>query len=179
MMDESSGKGKLVDQSTKALIVNPLFEKNSNEQIEGVDEATVIEFRGRNSKTAVEKRLDRVMGNSLWHTRFSQATLTNLVAPVSDHNPILDLDILSHLHATGETLQTWGEKADSKFRLAKKELERQIKFLQSDWSSAGKASYRRAREELSGLLVQEDTFWRQRAKIFRLRDGNLNIRFFH
>lgn len=29
------------------------------------------------------------------------------------------------------------------------------------------------------LLVQEDSFWRQRAKSFWLRDGDLNTRFFH
>lgn len=29
------------------------------------------------------------MGNPAWHARFLQASLLNLVAPVSDHNPIL------------------------------------------------------------------------------------------
>lgn len=46
-------------------------------------------FRGRGTANAVEERLDRAMGNPAWHDRFNRASLQNLVAPVSDHNPIL------------------------------------------------------------------------------------------
>ncbi|CAN1826510.1 hypothetical protein LINPERHAP1_LOCUS31582 [Linum perenne] len=37
----------------------------------------------------VEERLDRAMANREWHDRYQDATLTNLVAPISDHTPIL------------------------------------------------------------------------------------------
>ncbi|KAL8554174.1 hypothetical protein ACS0TY_002405 [Phlomoides rotata] len=46
-------------------------------------------FRGRGSSHLVEERLDRAMGTPSWHDRFPQACLINLVAPVSDHNPVL------------------------------------------------------------------------------------------
>lgn len=32
---------------------------------------------------------------------------------------------------------------------------------------------------LSTLLAQEDAFWKQRAKVYWLRDGDTNSRFFH
>lgn len=48
--------------------------------------------RGRESGNLVEQRLDRAMGNPEWHALFPRATLNNLIAPTSDHNPIL-LDI--------------------------------------------------------------------------------------
>lgn len=175
-------------------------------------------FRGQDPATSVEQRLDRAMGTPTWHSRFSRATLTNLVAPTSDHNPILldtspvairrrrrdfkfenrwlyegefktvvrrswggfhDLDFLTRLNATGETLMLWGNKADAKFRVEKLELENVIGNLQGDFSSHGRAAYREAKCALGRLLVQEETFWRQRAKIFWLRDGDVNSRFFH
>ncbi|KAL8553964.1 hypothetical protein ACS0TY_002281 [Phlomoides rotata] len=46
-------------------------------------------FRGQDLDNAVEERLDHAMGNPGWHTRFLMAVLHNLVAPVSNHNPIL------------------------------------------------------------------------------------------
>lgn len=33
--------------------------------------------------------------------------------------------------------------------------------------------------KLSSLLQQENAFWRQRAKVFWLKDGDLNTKFFH
>lgn len=38
---------------------------------------------------AVEERLDRALANNAWFTLFPNANLENLVAPVSDHYPIL------------------------------------------------------------------------------------------
>jgi hypothetical protein len=35
------------------------------------------------------------------------------------------------------------------------------------------------RKRMAHLLVQEDTYWRQRAKTHWLRDGDLNTKFFH
>ena len=32
---------------------------------------------------------------------------------------------------------------------------------------------------MTQLLIQEDAFWRQRAKVHWLRDGDLNTKFFH
>ncbi|KAL8543303.1 hypothetical protein ACS0TY_004011 [Phlomoides rotata] len=46
-------------------------------------------FSSRGSPNAVEERLDRVMVNPVWHDQFPEAFLLNLVAPISDHNPIM------------------------------------------------------------------------------------------
>ncbi|KAL8547253.1 hypothetical protein ACS0TY_006828 [Phlomoides rotata] len=45
--------------------------------------------RGRGSPNFVEERLDRAMGNYVWHGKIPHAKLLNLVAIVSDHTPIL------------------------------------------------------------------------------------------
>lgn len=35
------------------------------------------------------------------------------------------------------------------------------------------------RSKLDSLLAQEERFWRQRAKVFWMRDGDMNTKFFH
>lgn len=45
----------------------------------------------------VEERLDRAMANQKWFSLFPQATLLNLVAPISDHTPIfLQAELILH-----------------------------------------------------------------------------------
>lgn len=167
---------------------------------------------------AVEERLDRAMANPAWHLKFPNATLHCLVAPVSDHHPILlstensigvykkrrfkfenrwlweagfkevvskcwrgfnDLNLCDKLDATTETLEIWGNKADSLFRTRKKELENNINHFQGSSLPVENERYKKAREELSDLLIQEEVYWRQRAKTFWLKEGDLNTRFFH
>ncbi|KAL8474361.1 hypothetical protein ACS0TY_030994 [Phlomoides rotata] len=45
--------------------------------------------RGRGTPCFVEERLDRAMGNSLWHDLYPDAKLFNLVSPISDHSAIV------------------------------------------------------------------------------------------
>ncbi|CAN0920895.1 hypothetical protein LINGRAHAP2_LOCUS32319 [Linum grandiflorum] len=50
--------------------------------------------RAKGKPHGVESRLDRAMVNVNWVEQFPQGTLRNLVAPVSDHSPILLLTTL-------------------------------------------------------------------------------------
>ncbi|KAL8512649.1 hypothetical protein ACS0TY_018950 [Phlomoides rotata] len=50
--------------------------------------------RCRGSPRFVEERLDRAIGNAFWHEMFPRSRLFSLVAPTSDHYPILlDMDL--------------------------------------------------------------------------------------
>lgn len=46
-------------------------------------------FRGKGSVNAIEEWLDRAMVTSSWKQLFPNARLHNLVAPISNHSPIL------------------------------------------------------------------------------------------
>lgn len=50
-----------------------------------------MSMMGITSESLIEERLDRAMANSSWHLRFPNATLTNQVAPISDHTPIVSI----------------------------------------------------------------------------------------
>lgn len=90
-----------------------------------------------------------------------------------------DLNVCDKLLAIAETLYTWGNRMDSEFRVWKKELENVISRYQGSANSSDANRYKEARVELNQLYVQEEIYWKQRAKLFWLTKGDLNTRFFH
>ncbi|CAJ2652404.1 unnamed protein product [Trifolium pratense] len=176
-------------------------------------------FKSLGTPRAVEERLDRALANEAWFQLFPNAKLENLVAPASDHYPILldrdpiirscrarrkfkfenawcietELDdvvhrswlstlerpIMPRLEVCAEDLSQWSKNHCHNF---KKEIEDCRKKLQQarDQGSVSNANYVNAlRKRMTHLLVQDDLFWRQRAKNHWYRDGDLNTRFFH
>ena len=173
-------------------------------------------FKSLGSDRAVEERLDRALGNEAWYQIFPNATLDNLVAPVSDHYPILlnripivrptrgtntfrfenawrmepslrdvvhscwqqynEGDIVSKLEGCAEDLKHWSKTHCNKLKIDIEECRRDlIRFR----GSSDMVFYEGLQRRMTHLLVQEDLYWRQRAKIHWYKDGDLNTKFFH
>ncbi|PNX87709.1 endonuclease/exonuclease/phosphatase family protein, partial [Trifolium pratense] len=176
-------------------------------------------FKSLGTPRAVEERLDRALANEDWFHMFPNAKLENLVAPASDHYPILldrdpivrlgrphhkfkfenawrlesELDevvhrcwnnysdklIMPRLEACAEELSLWSRNHCHNL---KKEIEECRKKLLQVREQGGEnnANYVGAlQKRMTHLLVQDDMFWRQRAKTHWYKDGDLNTRFFH
>lgn len=65
--------------------------------------------------------------------------------------------VLNRLQATAETLSLWGRKADSEFRLRKKELEHTIESCQARGGNLDIEKLKDSRVELGKLLIQEES----------------------
>ncbi|XP_074347681.1 uncharacterized protein LOC141686552 [Apium graveolens] len=105
--------------------------------------------RGRGTNAWVREKLDRGFANAGWLAKFPANNLKVVHAPVSDHEPIV-LDLLS----------TEISKKEWRFRFEN------IWLKEPDFV-----------KEVSEIW--EEIYWKQRAKLFWLREGDDNTRFFH
>lgn len=72
------------------------------------------------------------------------------------------------------SLRTYNINKDTKIQIFFKKLEGIRNHV-----SVNANHYEALRRRLDTLLVKDDLFWKQRAKTFWYRDGDLNTRFFH
>lgn len=89
------------------------------------------------------------------------------------------MDIVAKLHACTRELSVWGKSLKSNYRDAINECKRNLEELRSRSNEEGARLFNAKREVLTNLLVQEDHFWRHRAKVHWLKNGDLNTQFFH
>lgn len=174
--------------------------------------------RGRGTEAAVEERLDRAFGCPDWLTKFPNVTLTNLIAPTSDHSPILlklegemrhigahkfrfenqwlreegfsDLvpeiwnsflhqEITHKLEGTADDLVKWARGVKMKAKEEKNKLEKEVEWLQQHSDRDSLLKLTEARKKLGSILLNEEIYWKQRAKTFWMKKGDKNTRFFH
>lgn len=73
----------------------------------------------------------------------------------------------------------WGNKFFHKFREKVKQQKEVLNKLVSIVDEIGVKEYYEERTKLNELLLQEEMYWKQRAKHLWLKDGDANTRFFH
>lgn len=73
----------------------------------------------------------------------------------------------------------WGRKLRARYRDDIKQCRHDIELLQGSTLVASVNELKDKRNKLSSLLAQEETFWKQHAKVYWLRDGDTNTKFLH
>lgn len=128
----------------------------------------LIEVREkRPKKKNKKKKKKRLCFHELW---LRDEDCKKIVEVNWSISPDQDLDpfskICCKINKTREALMVW-----SKAHLAH--------FFDTSYSTAPIENRVRLEEKLNALLYQEQDFWKQRAKVFWLTDGDLNTSFFH
>ncbi|KAL8156575.1 hypothetical protein AgCh_001610 [Apium graveolens] len=92
---------------------------------------------------------------------------------------ISPVQLLSKLSAISVFMEKWGKEFFNKFR-EKIKRQKEVIQLYDDCSNAEVTEkYFQESQKLNELLVQEEFYWKQRAKAFWLADGDSNSKFFH
>ena len=73
----------------------------------------------------------------------------------------------------------WGRNFFHKFRNKIKKKKEEFAMLVNCEDEEGVRKYFEASTQLNDLLLQEELYWKQRAKAFWLEDGDSNTKFFH
>ena len=78
-----------------------------------------------------------------------------------------------------EYLSAWIFKLSKRFRKGISECKSKLVALYEVDNANVSTQIKEVKDLMLKLLAQEDTFWKQRAKCFWLRDGDSNSKFFH
>lgn len=90
-----------------------------------------------------------------------------------------DSGLCSRTRACGEKLDSWGCRIRSRTTVVISKWCSRFELLHRIQSPSVEAESRDLRTKINQKLVQEEAYWRQRAKTHCLKDGDSNMQFFH
>lgn len=104
----------------------------------------------------------------------------NFVAEVKDFwKTIPPVHLLPKLFEVSSYMARWGRDFFHKFKEKIKEQKSTMERLADKEDSISVQQFLEAKEKLNVLFDQEESYWKQRAKLFWLAEGDGNTKFFH
>jgi hypothetical protein len=88
-------------------------------------------------------------------------------------------DIVTRTGRCAEKLKWWGRRKRMRFKQEVAECSEEMDRLRGCHDPTNSDRFLEVQQKHARLLVQEEAYWRQRAKMHWLKEGDLNTKFFH
>ncbi|KAK9931693.1 hypothetical protein M0R45_018961 [Rubus argutus] len=134
-----------------------------------------MSFTWKDSETKC--RLDRAVASAIWTDLFSVARVTHLPPSRSDHIPLL-LGVYASNPPACSFIIAFDLKVFG-FKMMVVVLWSNMEVFDSPIIEASTLQSAHLQSILEGLLQQESDYWKQRAKVLWLTDGDRNTKYFH
>ncbi|GAU33334.1 hypothetical protein TSUD_165990 [Trifolium subterraneum] len=131
-------------------------------------------IKSRGTPHVIEERLDRAMASTSWLQLFPRRMWWLRVGRGREN-----LEVIDRVTRCANKLQRWGKKKRIRFKEEIDECVRRMNELRGNQDEEGSIQYQELSERHATLLIQEEGYWKQRAKMHWLQEGDMNTRFFH
>ncbi|MCH99408.1 endonuclease/exonuclease/phosphatase family protein, partial [Trifolium medium] len=88
-------------------------------------------------------------------------------------------EVTERVETCADELQRWGKRKRVRFKEEAEACREEMENLRGKTDSSNVMRYQELHNNHARILIQKEAYWRQRAKMHWLKEGDLNTKFFH